>query len=134
MPKTSTKTVTKSLNEDTDDAGRGALQALIDARFGGNRAESKLLRTIPLAPGFAMAYYGPCTAGPTPTVRGIMASSYHRHVKGYQVASVIETLTGLVIVLGRISAPPPRPTRARQIAVTDDGCEVFELPRRRRVA
>jgi hypothetical protein len=63
-----------------------------------------------------------------------MASSYHRHVKGYQVASVIETLTGLVIVLDRISAPPPRPTRARQIAVTDDGCDVFELPRRRRVA
>lgn len=77
-----------------------------------------------------MAYYGPCTAGPTPTVRGIMARSY---VKGYQVASVIETLTGLVIVMDRISSPP-EPTRARPIAVTDDGCEVFELPRRRRVA
>lgn len=38
VPKTSTKTVTKSLNEETNDAGREALQAFIDARFGGNRA------------------------------------------------------------------------------------------------
>ena len=37
-------------------------------------------------------------------------SSYSRHVRGYQIASVVETPTGLVIVLERIPpVPPPRP-------------------------